>query len=177
MSLITVKKRRKVYVQGQKAELRIKGDWHWAHYYLAIFAFISNIFIKGYKKRFMEDFITVSKVIKPVIYIPINRKGISKQSLEHEVVHLKQMGGFFKKVAYSFNYLLRPKKRFFYELEAYEVELGYILKEEGEIPIRDRIKYAKIMSSKMYYSPVSFEVALEEVHKVCDKMEKESVNI
>lgn len=176
MSLITVKKRRKIYIQRKKVELRVKGDWYWLHFYLPVFVFFANLFKKGYKKRFMENFITISNFIKPIIYIPINRKGISKQSLEHEVVHLKQMSGL-KGIINSLNYLLRPKKRFFYELEAYEVQFRYILEREGgRIPVGDRIKYAKIMSGDVYFRSVSFEFALEEVHKVCDRLEK-NVNI
>lgn len=172
MSYINVIKRKKIIVDGQKVELRIKGDWYWAHIYLPIFAFISNIFKKGYKKRFMEEYITVSKTIKPVIYVTTKNKRIDRESLEHEIIHLKQMGNFLKQLVYSFNYILRPKKRFFYELEAYEVQFKSLLQESGKISIFDRIRYAKIMSGDMYYKPVSFEFALEEIHKVCDRLEK-----
>jgi hypothetical protein len=178
MSIIKVSRRRKIYVNGIKLELRIKGDWYWAHWYMPIFAFLTNIFVKGYKKKFMENFITVSKVIRPIIYVTTKRKGISRESLEHEVVHLEQMGSFFKSVGYSWNYILRPKKRFFYELEAYEVQFQAALNKHGQISHTIRIKYARVMSGQMYWKPVTFDFALREVNKLCDKLESECfVNI
>lgn len=107
--------------------------------------------------------------LKPAVYNDLLSENPGLENIGHliheqaHVKHAKQLGY----LQFALRYLLSGKFRFFEELEASKEQWKY-LKSHGITPDLDR--KARILSSWIYFWPVSYEFAKKEIEKTWAKL-------
>lgn len=130
-------------------ERRKKGDWKPQHLWIPILVWIAGLFSPDFKQKFYEEFHTL--IGRTLYEAPF----ISNGGLRHELIHVVQS---VRDRWFKTRWVFVPSFRASSEIEAYAEQM---LEDRAYGRPINVTAYARVVSGKMYFWPISYENAVK----------------